>query len=91
MRQAPDELIIHQMDTSPSLMGLNDNGDKEDTIQVLENTNVTLECRSVGGQPPPKLFWELPPSVPSFSLSEVIRDGSAVSVISVLVMRSQLS
>ena len=84
VRRAPTDVVIRQLDTMTSMMGFSSNND---TIDVLENTNVTLECSSVGGQPPPKLYWELPESLPSFSLSETVRNGSAVSVISVLVIR----
>ena len=87
VRRAPSDVVIRQLDTMTSMMGFSSNND---TIDVLENTNVTLECSSVGGQPPPKLYWELPESLPSFSLSETVRNGSAVSVISVLVIRSSV-
>ena len=84
VRRAPTAVVIKQIDNMSSVPGISDNNE---TIDVLENTNVTLECSSVGGQPPPRLYWELPESLPSWSLSETVRNESAVSVISVLVTR----
>ena len=81
VRVAPTEVVIRHSDTDKIVIA-------NDTIDVLENTNITLECKSVNGKPPPKLSWELPESLPSFSLTESVVDGSAVSVISALVMRS---
>ena len=84
VRTAPEAVVMRQVDSVTSLLDITDTND---TIDVLENTNVTLECRSQGGKPPPKLLWQLPESVPSFSLSERVSNGSAISVISALVMR----
>ena len=84
VRTAPEAVVMRQVDSVSSLLDITDTND---TIDVLENTNVTLECRSQGGKPPPKLLWQLPESVPSFSLSERVSNGSAISVISALVMR----
>ena len=88
VRTAPQAVTVRQVEAViPSL----DIDDTNDTIDVLENTNVTLECRSQGGKPPPKLLWQLPESVPSFSLSERLTNGSAISVISALVRRSVIA
>ena len=81
VRRPPSHLVIRELDS----LGLVE--DHNETIDVLENTNVTLQCSSVGGKPPPKLSWHLPDSLPSFSLSETVKNGSSVSVISALVMR----
>ena len=83
VRRPPSHLVIRELDS----LGLVEE-DHNETIDVLENTNVTLQCSSVGGKPPPKLSWHLPDSLPSFSLSETVKNGSSVSVISALVMRS---
>ena len=80
VRTVPESLVIEQVSM------VSDNS--EDTIEVLENTNVTLRCRSVGGKPPPRLSWQLPDTLPSFSLSETVQNGSAISVISALPVRS---
>ena len=86
VRAAPDAVIIRQLaGPGAALAGA---GQNTSVISVLENTNVTLECRSLGGQPPPRLAWTLPASLPSFSLAETVTNGSAVSVISALVMRA---
>lgn len=86
VRAAPDAVIIRQLaGPGAALAGA---GQNSSVISVLENTNVTLECRSLGGQPPPRLAWTLPASLPSFSLAESVTNGSAVSVISALVMRA---
>ena len=81
VRVAPTAVVIRHSDTNRVVIA-------NDTIDVLENTNITLECNSVNGKPAPKLSWQLPDSLPSFSLTESVTDGSAVSVISALVMRS---
>ena len=79
VRTVPESLVIEQVNM------LSEGSD--DTIEVLENTNVTLRCRSVGGKPPPRLSWQLPDTLPSFSLSETVQNGSAISVISALPVR----
>lgn len=81
VRVAPTDIVIRHSDTNRVIIA-------NDTLDVLENTNITLECNSVNGKPPPKLSWQLPESLPSFSLTESVRDGTSVSVISALVMRS---
>ena len=90
VRAAPDAVIIRQLaGPGAALAGAGAGaGQNTSVISVLENTNVTLECRSLGGQPPPRLAWTLPASLPSFSLAETVTNGSAVSVISALVMRA---
>ena len=82
VRRPPTHLVIRELGSFELVE------EDNQTIDVLENTNVTLECSSVGGKPPPRLSWHLPDSLPSFSLSETVRNGSSVSVISALVMRS---
>ena len=84
VRRPPSDLLIREV---ASLGGASSEQSQTD-IDILENTNVTLECSSVGGKPPPKLSWQLPDSLPSFSLSETVSNGSSISVISALVMRS---
>ena len=85
VRRPPSHLLIREV-ASQGLGGAV--SETSQTIDILENTNVTLECSSVGGKPPPKLSWQLPDSLPSFSLSETVSNGSSISVISALVMRS---
>ena len=85
VRRPPSHLLIRELG---SLRVVGAVSDHSQTIDILENTNVTLECSSVGGKPPPKLSWQLPDSLPSFSLSETVSNGSSISVISALVMRS---
>jgi len=81
VRVAPTDIVIKHSDTDKVVA-------TNDTLDVLENTNITLECSSVNGKPPPKLAWQLPQSLPSFSLTESTKDGATVSIISALVMRS---
>ena len=88
VRAAPDAVIIRQLAGPGAALAGAGAGQNTSVISVLENTNVTLECRSLGGQPPPRLAWTLPASLPSFSLAETVTNGSAVSVISALVMRA---
>ena len=85
VRRPPSHLLIREVG-SLGVVGVV--SEHSQTIDILENTNVTLECSSVGGKPPPKLSWQLPDSLPSFSLSETVSNGSSISVISALVMRS---
>ena len=85
VRRPPSHLLIREVDSLGVVGAVSDHSQ---TIDILENTNVTLECSSVGGKPPPKLSWQLPDSLPSFSLSETVSNGSSISVISALVMRS---
>ena len=87
VRRPPSHLLIREV-ASQGLGGAV--SETSQTIDILENTNVTLECSSVGGKPPPKLSWQLPDSLPSFSLAETVSNGSSKSVISALVMRSAL-
>ena len=85
VRRPPSHLLIREVGSLGVVGAVSDHSQ---TIDILENTNVTLECSSVGGKPPPKLSWQLPDSLPSFSLSETVSNGSSISVISALVMRS---
>ena len=77
VRTVPESVVIEQVNSPTSDQGL----------EVLENSNVTLRCRSVGGRPAPRLSWDLPDTLPSYSLSETVENGSAVSVISILPIR----
>ena len=89
VREPPTEVLIKHSDYRfQPHHGVISTADDNHTIDVLENTNITLECSSIGGNPPPQLSWHLPESMPSFSLSESSVNGSAVSVISALVIRS---
>ena len=79
VRTVPESVVIEQVNSPPS--------HSDQGLEVLENSNVTLRCRSVGGRPAPRLSWDLPDTLPSFSLSETVENGSAVSVISILPIR----
>jgi len=76
------ELVVR---TPPSHLSLTPGADG--TIEVLENTNVTLECRADGARPPAQITWHLPESLPSFSLSRSSSELGSVSSISALVRR----
>ena len=83
VREGPSDIFIRHVEHDDRTEIVGDN----DTISVVENANITLECISVGGIPPPRLSWNYTDSVKTVDLTQD-SDDPAVSVLVAVVRRS---
>ena len=78
VRKPPSDIFIRILDGTVI----------DDIINVVENTSIRLECVSLGGLPPPRLFWNYTDSVQRISVSQQNNKNHSVSTLAAVVKRS---